>query len=69
MLHQRAAFQLALLLTRYAETEQHLGWCFMAPLDVVVDEYTVVQPDVYVHTAGPDATEDEIDESRCCKSK
>lgn len=57
--HQRALMLLAFALRQYVEFEQHLGWVWIAPSDLVLGHDTVVQPDVRVHSAGPGASASE----------
>ncbi|MBL0169598.1 MAG: Uma2 family endonuclease [Gemmatimonadaceae bacterium] len=54
--HQQALLELAVMLKQYAEREQHVGWVWIAPHDLVLGPRTVVQPDLQVHSAGPTAT-------------
>jgi Uma2 family endonuclease len=53
-LHQVTAFRLAVLLDAYATEIGQL--CLMAPLDVIFDRRTAVQPDVLVTPRVPSAT-------------
>lgn len=46
VLHQRVARELAYLLLLYFRQADPLGEIFFAPLDVTLDEYTAVQPDI-----------------------
>jgi Uma2 family endonuclease len=46
-LHQRAAFRLALLLSPYVDV-QRIGEVLLAPADIKLDTYGMVQPDVFV---------------------
>jgi Uma2 family endonuclease len=43
--HQRYSFKLANYLENYVE-ENDLGWIVVSPIDVIIDDYNVVQPDV-----------------------
>jgi Uma2 family endonuclease len=58
--HQRALLLLALQLSPYAESAQHVGWVWMAPSDLILSPRTIVQPDIRVHAAGPKASTAEI---------
>lgn len=51
--HQRAAFECALLLRRYA-LAQTLGEVLMAPADFELDPRTMVQPDIFLTGLRPD---------------
>ena len=58
--HQRALHVLGYDLRTYAELGQHVGWVWLAPLDLILGARTVVQPDLRVHASGPRATPSEV---------
>lgn len=58
--HQRALLLLTCAIRPYAELEQHVGWVWMAPSDLILGPRTIVQPDLRVHAAGPGATPAEV---------
>ena len=37
-----------------------MGWVWVAPSDLILSPWTIVQPDVRVHAAGPKASTEEI---------
>lgn len=47
---------LADALRQYVELQERIGWIWIAPSDLILGPRTVVQPDVRVHGAGPQAT-------------
>lgn len=60
-LHQRLAFRLAMFLQQHAE-QNGLGEVFVAPFDVMLDEHSVIQPDLVFIS---DARLGIVDEANC----
>lgn len=58
--HQRALFDLGVILEAFIGRDPRVGWVWMAPSDLVLGPRTIVQPDLRVHAAGPKATPAEI---------
>jgi Uma2 family endonuclease len=58
--HQRALFDLGVMLHAFVARDPRIGWVWIAPSDLIIGPGTIVQPDLRVHMAGPTATAAEI---------